>query len=83
MNSISIGTCIRDLRKSKGIKATFVANKIGISYSHLWKIENGSPVRADLLYQIASILGVEVGYFFEHSIAKNATRSEVENETAI
>lgn len=81
MQRYPLGKCIRDLRKSKGVKATFIADKIGISYSGLWKIENGmQTVRADHLHLIASILGVSVDYFFDSQLDKNA--SEVENHEA-
>lgn len=73
MQRKSLGHCIRDLRKSKGITATFVAEKIGISSSSLWKIEHDSMrVRADHLEQLAGVLGVDVSYFFACSVDKNA-----------
>lgn len=83
MERYPLGKCIRDLRKSKGVKATFIADKIGISYSSLWKIENGTQhVRADHLHLIASALGVNVDYFFDNQFDKNAS-GVIEHETAI
>lgn len=70
----TVGSRIREIRKSKGISATFVANKLGLHPSTIGKYETGErSVDADLLPEIAKILGVNVGDFFAHHVDETST----------
>lgn len=65
----TVGSRIREIRKSKGISATFVAKKLGVHPSTIGKYETGERgVDADFLPKIASVLGVDVGVFFANEI---------------
>lgn len=63
---INVGPIIRCLRKSKGISATFMANKLGFkavsSYTRLER-EN-SNVTLEQAKKIADLLHVDVNEFF-------------------
>lgn len=73
MRSVSIGNLIRLIRKSKGITGTFLASKLSISTSTMWKIEKGLvQVKAQELPLIADALGVEVNIFFDQELAEKA-----------
>lgn len=65
----SVGNRIREIRKSKGISATFVASKLGLHPSTIGKYENGDRgIDADMLPKIADALGVEVSIFFADGV---------------
>lgn len=65
----TVGSRIREIRKSKGISATFVASKLGLHPSTIGKYENGERgIDADLLPKIADALGVNVSIFFASEI---------------
>ena len=83
MRSVSIGQLIRFIRKSKGITATFLASKLNVSTSTMWKIENGLvQVKAQDVPLIANALGVEVTVFFDQKLAENANHGVDHDETA-
>ena len=54
-----LGRRIKEIRESKGLKAKYVAAKVGISHNYLSSIENGKrkPAR-DTLQAIAQVIGV-------------------------
>lgn len=61
-----IGQRIRQRRIMLGLTQQQLAEMIGVTYQQAHKYERGvNRVSAGRLYQIASVLGVEVGYFFE------------------
>ena len=61
-----IGFRIRDLRKKKGLSMNQVADKVGVSYITIHRIETGkvSP-SVVLLSEIADCLGEPITVFFE------------------
>ena len=66
-----IGFRIRDLRKKKGLSMNQVADKVGVSYITIHRIETGkvSP-SVVLLSEIASCLGEPITSFFEQGQGK-------------
>src|SRR5512147_1673551 len=63
-----VGARIRTLRVNRGISQTILAERIGVTFQQLLKYERGANrVGASLLSQIASVLDVSVGEFFESS----------------
>lgn len=63
--NLRIGRQIRDLRKSKGITLTTMAEKIGRSVGYISQVERGvSSLPISILQNISDILGVKVSWFF-------------------
>ena len=63
-----IGARIRVLRVNRGISQTILAQRIGVSFQQVRKYEQGANrVGASRLAQIAYVLDVSVGEFFESS----------------
>jgi transcriptional regulator with XRE-family HTH domain len=65
-----IGARIRMLRVNRGISQTILAQRIGVPFQQVQKYEQGANrVGASRLAQIAYVLDVSVGEFFESSPA--------------
>ena len=65
-----VGARIRMLRVNRGISQTVLAERIGVTFQQVQKYERGANrVGASRLAQIASVLDVSVGEFFESSRA--------------
>jgi transcriptional regulator with XRE-family HTH domain len=63
---IEIGKTIKDLRKSKGITATFVAQTIGVTSSVLSEIERGkSNPTIDKVVALSDFFGVTTDYLLK------------------
>ena len=63
-----VGARIRMLRVNRGISQTVLAERIGVTFQQVQKYEQGADrVGASRLAQIASVLDVSVGEFFESS----------------
>ncbi len=63
-----VGARVRMLRVSRGISQTALAERIGVTFQQVQKYEQGANrVGASRLAQIASVLDVSVGEFFESS----------------
>ena len=61
-----IGLRIRERRVHLGLTQQQLAQLIGVTYQQAHKYERGvNRVSAGRLYQIAQVLGVHVGYFYE------------------
>jgi transcriptional regulator with XRE-family HTH domain len=57
---------VRQIRLSKGIKSSYVAQQLGISVSQYSAIEHGKrPLRAEFIVELAKILSVNPANFFE------------------
>lgn len=57
------GENIRDIRVRRGEKRSALAERVGISYKHLYGIERGypeNPPSIEVLYRIANALGVGI-----------------------
>ncbi len=88
MNKKTVGERIRQLRVINGLSQENVAEEIGMSHGNYGKIERGEiDVSSNNLIQIAKVLKVQVGDFFEEKAKANikenkpdygyATRSEL------
>ena len=63
---IEIGKTIKELRKSKGITATFVAQTIGVTSSVLSEIERGkSNPTIDKVVALSDFFGVTTDYLLK------------------
>lgn len=62
MKAVNYGKMIKKARNSKGIKANWVAKKLGVSISTYSEIENGKrKLTVERAEQIANILGITLG----------------------
>ncbi len=61
--SLEIGGKIRKLRTERKLTLRQVAEKIGIDYAHLSKIERGQVPSLSLLEAIANFFEVDMAYF--------------------
>ncbi len=69
-----VGKRVRERRKVLGMSQTKLADALGVSFQQVQKYEIGvNRVAAGRLWDIARILEVDVGYFFE-GIQKRAKR---------
>ncbi|GGK71922.1 helix-turn-helix domain-containing protein [Amphritea balenae] len=63
--NLRIGRQIRDLRKSKGVTLTVMAEKIGRSVGYVSQVERGvSSLPIPVLQAISEVLGVQISWFF-------------------
>jgi transcriptional regulator with XRE-family HTH domain len=63
-----VGAKVRMLRVDRGISQSELAERIGVTFQQVQEYEQGANrVGASRLAQIASVLGVSVGEFFESS----------------
>ncbi|OAN46587.1 transcriptional regulator [Paramagnetospirillum marisnigri] len=61
-----VGTRIRERRIMLGLSQQQMADLIGVTYQQAHKYERGiNRISAGRLYEIAQVLGVPVGFFFE------------------
>jgi transcriptional regulator with XRE-family HTH domain len=61
-----VGARLRECRIMAGMTQPQLAELIGITYQQEHKYEKGiNRIAAGRLYQIARVLGVDVGYFYE------------------
>ncbi len=69
-----VGQRIRERRTMLGLTQQQLAEKLGITYQQAHKYERGiNRVSAGRLYELASVLNVDVGFFFEGLSAESAT----------
>lgn len=55
------GSDIETIRKARGLKRSVVAERVGISYKHLYGIEKGHNTAAqETLQVLADVLGVQI-----------------------
>lgn len=70
----SIGTRLKELRKTKRLSITELAEKSGVSTGLISQIERNLVVPSVVnLYRIAQALGTDINYFFESSESRTAT----------
>ena len=63
---VHVGARLRIKRRLLGVSQTELGNALGLTYQQIQKYENGSNrVSASRLYQVASIFGVPIMFFFE------------------
>ena len=63
---VHVGRMIRRRRQLLGLSQTNLADRLNVTFQQVQKYERGSNrVGAGRLYQLATVLDVPVGYFFE------------------
>jgi len=69
---LSLGEKLRTLRKDKKLTLDALAEKVGISKSYLWELENRPQPNPSIekLGAIATELGVPMAYFLDDEIAQ-------------
>jgi transcriptional regulator with XRE-family HTH domain len=61
-----VGIRITALRKAKGLSQTALGNAVGVTFQQVQKYEKGANrISASRLQQIAEMLGVPIGFFYE------------------
>jgi len=61
-----VGLCIRERRIMLGLTQDQLAERIGVTYQQAHKYEKGiDRISAGRLFEVARVLGVSVGYFYE------------------
>lgn len=78
------GTLVRTSRKSKGLKAWQVAEKVEIDAKHLGRIERGEKQPSfDLIIALARVLDVSPSKLFEFDVASTdhkTVRKQIDTE---
>jgi transcriptional regulator with XRE-family HTH domain len=63
---IHVGSRLRTRRNQLGMSQTTLAEGLGITFQQVQKYEHGANrISASMLYAIARVVGVPIGYFFE------------------
>lgn len=62
------GRRVRRIRREKELTATAVAQKVGISRTHLHRIEGGAPSSDEVRIALAAALGVDPGEIFSYDL---------------
>lgn len=72
---------IKRLRKSYKLSQEEIAKKLGYSslYPYHRKETGDQSFKAEELHQLSLIFNKPLEYFFEHEVAKNATKMKEEN----
>lgn len=74
---VHVGARLRARRNAIDLSQEKLGDAVGITFQQIQKYERGSNrISASKLYEFASLLGVEVGFFFEQ-MPKNALRRRV------
>lgn len=64
---VHIGGRIRALRSMRRLSLEQIGEQVGLSYQQIRKYELGdNRISASTLFKVASVLGVEIGYFFQN-----------------
>ncbi|MBP3894229.1 MAG: helix-turn-helix transcriptional regulator [Atopobiaceae bacterium] len=73
-----VGREIRRRRESQGLTLQVLADMVGTSYTHIWKVENGKvSVGLDLLGRIASALDVPLRELVDPALVDDETLTVV------
>jgi len=79
-----VGARIRQRRIMLGLTQQQLAQMVGITYQQAHKYERGiNRVSADRLYELAKVLEVDVGYFFDDFEAKEVDDSSDRQRLAL
>ena len=79
----SIGTRLKELRKTKGMSITELAERSGVSTGLISQIERDLVAPSVVsLYDIAQALDTDISYFFSSS-APPGTRTQVSRQRAV
>ena len=84
---VHIGRRLREKRVALGMSQSALADKLGITFQQVQKYESGANrMGGSRLWDVANVLGVAVGYFFEglsSSGGKSVSRQTLELARAI
>jgi transcriptional regulator with XRE-family HTH domain len=73
---MNIGERVRELRNERGVKATFIASKIGISQPHLSMIERDKQLPTiPQLISLSDFFGVSIDYLVKGANDENSSRA--------
>lgn len=80
MDNAKYGVLIKAVRNSRGVKAVFIARKIGVSISTYTEIEAGrrniTLERAD---EIAAVMGMTLPELLRHEVSESLTITGTES----
>lgn len=80
MDNAKYGALIKAVRNSRGVKAVFIARKIGVSISTYTEIEAGrrniTLERAD---EIAAVMGMTLPELLRHEVSESLTITGTES----
>ncbi|WP_371169178.1 helix-turn-helix domain-containing protein [Aliiroseovarius sp. 2305UL8-7] len=81
---VHVGKKIREVRLLRGLTQVKVAEQLGLSFQQLQKYETGyNRVSASKMFEIAQLLNVQPGYFFEGlADAEGAENEAMDERTA-
>lgn len=75
-----VGQKIRKRRIELGLTQQQLANMIGVTFQQAHKYEYGvNRISAGRLFELARVLGVDVGYFFESMEKEDGARTVLDN----
>lgn len=78
---VHVGKKIREVRLLRGLTQVKVAEQLGLSFQQLQKYETGyNRVSASKMFEIAQLLNVQPGYFFEGLADADVAQSEAMDE---
>lgn len=73
---VHVGARLRYRRMSVGMSQEALGERLGVTFQQIQKYEKGlNRIGAGRLYQIARVLGVSIGFFFE-DLAENGRAPE-------
>lgn len=77
---MSVGSRIKELRESKGISRSELADKIGVTIGAISNYENEvSSPKEPILFKLMEILGCDANYLFQDSINIPSTKKQYFN----
>lgn len=78
-----IGNKIRQRRRLLGMSQTDLGNKIGVTFQQIQKYEKGqNKIMASRLFELCSILGVAINYFYEGFNQESDSNLSLKEESA-
>lgn len=74
----AVGAYLREIREGKGKSAVAIAEAIGTSQTHIWRIEQGKTqsIKAEMLFSFVQSIGADVGDVEELLLNPSATSSD-------
>lgn len=80
MNQLNYGSLIKSARNSKGIKAKWVAKKLGVSISTYTEIEaDRRTLTLKRAEDIAGVLGMTLPELLRHQLSESPIKSTIPN----
>ena len=78
MGMEAVGAYLREIREKKGKSAVAIAEAIGTSQTHIWRIEQGKTqsIKAEMLFSFVQAVGANVGDVEKLLLDSSATPSD-------